>query len=293
MKSSEIKALIRLLEDPNQEVFKAVSEKLKEYGTDTLPLLEASLGLTDNETMNARLQELISELETFSFYTDFEAWVLNFENKTLVEGLFFINALFYPDTKLNDFKANFEKLRKNIWLELNDNLTGFEAIKVVNHCLYFQEYFGVEKAQIDNLSFHFPETLFFDKKSSPFAFVGVYSALSQSLNLPVRPIYMPGLLLLAYENESVAKLAYGNDAGNVLFYINPYDKGGFLGRKSLDYVVKKRNIEAIPKHYNSIDNLRFIYLYLEYLKHNVTGSNALTDKVERLLEILNQNQKLS
>ncbi len=293
MKNSEIKALIRLLEDPNQEVFESVSKKLKEYGKDTLPFLEASLGLTDNEIMNARLQELISELEAFSFYADFEKWVSDFENKPLIEGLFYINALFYSDTKLDEFKSNFEKLRKAIWLELNDNLTGFEAIKIVNHCLYFQECFIVEKTKSDNLSFHFPETLFFDKKSSPFAFVGVYSALSQSLNLPVQPIYMPGLLLLAYENGSIAKLAYGNDAGNVLFYINPYDKGGFLGRKALDYVVRKRNIEALPKHYNSIDNLQFIYLYLEYLKYNVTQSNALTDKVERLLEILNQNQKLS
>lgn len=292
MKESEIKALIQLLDDPDHAVFESVSQKLKEHGKSLIPYLEASLGLTDNDVMNNRLRDLIEELEDQSFYSGFEKWALGHENQPLIYGLYYINTLFYPDTNFEEFKSNFEKLRQKVWLELNDNLTGFEAIKVLNHLFYFQESMSVDTSKSADFSVHFPESLFLGRQAGPFAFVGVYSVLAQSLNLPVFPVYLPGLLVLAYENEEVARVAYGSASNDVLFYINPYDKGAFLGRKALDYVVEKKEIPVKSEQYRSISNFDFIHLYLEYLKQYMSENHGSVKKLDRMIEIMNQNKDL-
>ncbi|MDA3912056.1 MAG: hypothetical protein PF448_11945 [Bacteroidales bacterium] len=287
MDNKEIKALIRLLDDPDNAVYDNVSTRLVYAGEDALPLLEASLGLTDNSLLNSRLQAVIEEIQNLEFYKGFEAW-LQKDEKALIYGLHFINQLYYPDTDFSSFKAKFDELRRAVWLEMNDNLTGFEAIKTLNYFI-FEVHSIIIKTKMDNdISPHFIDALFVEKSASPFAFIGMYAVLAQSLDLPVYPVYLPGLLVMAYENAEIAREAYGKGAGDVLFYINPYDKGAFLGRKALEFVVEKKQIPAEEKHFKTLSNQAFIFYYLKYLKDtNVIGeSHAAYSRLVKMLDLL-------
>jgi len=287
MDNTEIKALIRLLDDPDSAVYDNVSTRLVSVGEDALPLLEASLGLTDNSVLNHRLQTMIEEIQNLEFYKGFEAW-LQKEDKPLIYGLHFINQLYYPDTDFRAFKARFDEFRRAVWLEMNDNLTGFEAIKTLNYFIFEVQAISIKTKLDKDISPHFVDALFLQKSASPFAFIGMYSVLAQSLDLPVSPVYLPGLLVMAYENAEIAREAYGKGAGDVLFYINPYDKGTFLGRKALDFVVEKKQIPAEEKHYKGLTNQQFVFYYLKYLRDTniIPETHAAYNRLSKMLDLL-------
>ncbi len=290
MDNSEIKALIRLLDDPDEAVYKNVWNRLVSAGDVALPLLEASLGLTDNVLLNHRIQQLLTEIQNIEFYNGFENWVKSEDRQALIYGLHYVNQLYYPDTDFNQLKARFDELRKSVWLEMNDNLTGFEAIKTLNYFVFELNGLRVETKQSGEKSAQFLDTLFLQKQSSPFPFIGMYTVLAQSLQLPVFPVYLPGLLIMSYENAEVAIAAYGKETSDILFYINPYDKGAFLGHKALDFVVQKKQIPAKDEHYKSLSNKMFIYFYLKYLRDTQVfdKDRDTQEKLDRMLFMLKQ-----
>ena len=51
--------------------------------------------------------------------------------KDLLEGLLTISKYQYPNAKLGFVEDFFEQVRKDIWLELNDELTALEKLKVI------------------------------------------------------------------------------------------------------------------------------------------------------------------
>ncbi|MFO7880430.1 MAG: transglutaminase family protein [Bacteroidota bacterium] len=288
MKDSEVKALINLLDDPDESIFENVNAKLLGAGEDILPLLEARYGLDDNPIMNERLEKLMEDLKNQNFFTDFRSWWHNENEGQLLHGLFYVNSLYYPDTGFYEFKEKMEKLRRKIWLEMKENQTGFEAIKIMNRYIYIVSGFGVQSSKQKDTAGLFPEYIFTNRKVSPFPFVGLYCLIADSLDLPVFPVYLPGLLVMAYKNKEVARAAYGEESSGVLFYINPYDAGSFLGRKALDYVVEQREIPAEPEHFTPVSYRKFIHKYLRYLWDlNVfSPDNKAYDRLEEMLMIV-------
>ncbi|MDA3819121.1 MAG: hypothetical protein PF590_01400 [Candidatus Delongbacteria bacterium] len=294
MNDSKLKALINLLDDPDENVYSRVHDKIMLTGIEAIPFLEARYGLDNNPLMNERLEILMENLRNRSFNDEFIHWWKHKEKDALLKGLFYINSLYYPDTAFEDFKEQVDQIKKKVWLELKDNLTGFEAIKIINRNVYILMGFRVLSAKdINQKSVHFPEHLFINKTGSPFPFVGMYCLIANSLDLPVYPVYLPGLLLMAYHNKDVAREAYGESTTGVLFYINPYDGGSFLGRKALEYVVKQRNIDAEEKHYRTIDSKTFIHKYLRYLwDMNVfSPDNPAFNRLENMLLEIRKEKK--
>ncbi len=286
MNDSKLKALINLLDDPDEKVYSSVHDKIMNAGNDAIPLLEARYGLDNNPLINNRIEQLMENLRNRSFNQGFKRYWEHEQKDSLLQGLYYINSLYYPDTSLEEFKEKFDQVKNKIWIELSENLTGFEAIKIINKNVFILFGFGVlTDGDIKEKSAHFPEYLFINKKVSPYPFVGMYCLLANSVDLPVYPVYLPGLILMGYHNKEVARVAYGDASTGVLFYINPYDSGSFLGRKALDYVVKQRNIETKEAHFRTIDNKTFIHKYLRYLwDMNVfSPDNPSFNKLESML----------
>jgi hypothetical protein len=289
MKESEIKALISLLDDPNESIYKNISQRLFQEGNLVIPFLEASYGLSDNQVFNSRIESILDDLRNQSVYNKFTSWVNDPGKQDLISGLNFVNQLYYTDTNLEDVKKQFDVLRQKVWIELNDNLTGFEAVKVLNSFFYDVSKFTVLKSSVRKPELYFVESLVKNKEVSVIPFIGMYCAIANSLDIPVYPVYLPGLVLMAYEDEKLVKAAYGKTDESVLFYINPYDNGSLLGRKALDYIVKSKNIPASDYHYSTLSNFQFIYFYLKYLRETniITPEYLSYNRLIRMMEICN------
>jgi hypothetical protein len=74
MKSTEINALITLLDDDDQEVVAHVSEKIKSLGRSIVPTLEQVWNPDFNPVQSERLENLIHEIQFEDLLHAIEVW---------------------------------------------------------------------------------------------------------------------------------------------------------------------------------------------------------------------------
>ena len=91
--------------------------------------------LNSMEADNAgRIEHLIDEIRFNDLYFDIENWV-KFHNNDLIKAFILIKFR-YPDLDEEKYLNKIEKLKQDVWLEMNENLTALEKVKVINHIFY-------------------------------------------------------------------------------------------------------------------------------------------------------------
>ena len=93
---NEFNALIALLEDPDQEVYSHVFEKLRSFGTDIIPNQENAWEDCMDPSIQKRLEELIHKIQFEHIEADFVEWCKD-ETVDLLKGALIINRFQYPE----------------------------------------------------------------------------------------------------------------------------------------------------------------------------------------------------
>ncbi|MFO8022128.1 MAG: hypothetical protein R6U65_06655, partial [Perlabentimonas sp.] len=96
MKPKEFTSLIALLEDPDQEVFNAISSKLVNEGLPLIPLLEKAWETSGNELLQSRIEELLHRIQFENTKKSLTSWVQSGSND-LLEGAVSLAKYQYPD----------------------------------------------------------------------------------------------------------------------------------------------------------------------------------------------------
>ena len=108
MKSvNEINALIQLLDDTDQEVFKHVYNQLKSLGTEVIPTLEQAWSVDLNPTTHERLEEIIHDIQFDALVKEWKVWLTK-DKPDLLTGAYLIARYHYPE-------ISFEEIQKKIF----------------------------------------------------------------------------------------------------------------------------------------------------------------------------------
>jgi regulator of sirC expression with transglutaminase-like and TPR domain len=229
-----ILALIQLIDDPDDNVYEHVRDKLLSYGTTAIPYLENSweddhFGLI----FQGRVEHIIHEIQFEEVRNQLIAWY-NSSNKDLVRGAVIIAKYQYPGLQEDLILEGIQQIRKDVWLELNNKQTAFEKIKIFNKI-----FFGTHNFHGDAKHYYSPmnsyiNTVMESRKGNPLSLALIYSIVAQSLDIPVYGVNLPNHFILAYmdENGLAAFLPEKNEYG-VLFYINPFSKGSILDANAI------------------------------------------------------------
>ncbi len=137
----EVEALLTLIEDPDTEVFEAVSNRIISYGTPIIADLENLWENTIDNNVQERIELLIHRLHFTSLKNDFTEWS-HAPHHDLIPGALLVAKLLYPDLHTGKIIQDIERLRRNIWIELNNYLTPLEQVNVITSILY--NYFGLK-----------------------------------------------------------------------------------------------------------------------------------------------------
>jgi len=142
--NKEITALFHLIDDPDEEVYTTVSDKIISFGKSIIPNLEHLWENTTSEDIQERIELLIHKLHFRDLTEDFNKW--RPESSTdLLQGALLTAKYHYPDMVVTQTMQEIEKLRRNIWLELNNYLTPLEQTNVITSILYnYYKQKGVE-----------------------------------------------------------------------------------------------------------------------------------------------------
>lgn len=279
MNREEIQALLQLLDDPNVEVNQTVSTRILEQGPTILPDLEAAWEGSMDPMHQDRIINLIQEIQTQYNHNQLQKWVRT-EQNDLLKGVFLISRYQYPDLEMKELEISLDRIIKDVWLELNNNLTALEKVRILNHIIY--DVHGFTK---NTKNFYSPQNSFINQvletgKGNPISLAVVYSIIAQRLNLPIFGVNLPKNFILAYKDVLVA--------GDILFYINPYNRGAVLGRREIEYFLKQQKIEPQESHFRPCSNQDILVRVLQNLinAYHKSGYREKANLFEGVLKLI-------
>jgi len=296
MDREKIKALITLLDDPNDEVFLSVENALLKEPVGIVPELEKAWESSFDGLFQERVENIIHSIQLNDTQSELSKW-LQSDAQDLLAGAYLICKYQYPDVSLVQLKEQLSELRKDIWLEMNEHLTSLEKIRVVNHVL-----FDVHKFSRNTSKYLAPENNYINEvlkthKGNPLSVSVIYSILCRELGMPVFGVNLPKNFILAFvdeaamnENETV------NDEAAVLFYINPINKGAVLGRREIEYFIKQQKLQPKEDYFLPCDNETIIRRMLNNLSFGYDskgedGKKAEIQKILTLFDSIKRNPK--
>jgi hypothetical protein len=87
--------------------------------------------------------------------------------------------------------------------------------------------------------------------------------------MPVYGVDLPKNFILAYRDEVSSLQATGDNVNEeILFYINPFNKGMVFGRKEIDMFIKQQKMNQEKSFYVPCSNTRIISRLLKSLANS-------------------------
>lgn len=259
--NKEIEALLQLLDDPDEEVYIHIAKKIKMHGDDIIPVLEKAWETSLNSILQQRIEDLIQEIQFTGTKNKLEKWIAE-GGKNIAEGAFYIAQYQYPDLKYRDILAKLDKLKQDVWLEINDNLTALEKVRVLNHVLYKLHGFTGNSS-----NFYAPQNSFINhvlstQKGNPVSLGIIYIYIAQELEIPIFGVNLPKNFILCYQDMFDIEDEFFK---SILFYINPFNRGAVLGKREIDYFLKQERLKEDDRYYEACSNKEVIKKLLESL----------------------------
>lgn len=285
---SKIKALIALLDDPNEEVFEGVEQAMLLLPTDAVPTLEKAWEFSSDELLQNRLATIIHRIQFDDVKRELTRWKSTGALE-LIYGVYLVAKYQYPDLSFVIINEKVNAIRRDIWIEMHEHLTPLEKVRIVNHVLFDLYGFTRNSSNYISPSNNFINDVLETKKGNPLTLSVIYSILCQRLGLPVYGVNLPKNFILAYMDDSHS-LQPDTDMNQVpvLFYINPINKGTVLGRKEIDSFLTQYHIQPSEKIYLPCSNVDMVSRLLGNLISAFDAADQQNKKKEirELLKIL-------
>ncbi len=277
---TEINSLVKLLDDPDQEIFDHVHQKLFSYGAEVISHLESAWESAFDPLLQERIAGLVHEIQFSNLKNDLKLWCQSgaFD---LLRGALLINKYQYPDLDEQKVINEIEAIKRDIWLQMIYESSAVEKIKLMNHIFYNIYGFSGNTANHQDPQNSYLSQVMEMKKGNQPTLAIIYSVIAQKLDIPVFGVNLPQHFILAYVDESAQK----ETENGVLFYINPFNKGFIFGKRDVDMFLKQLDLKPETQYYEPCSNLDIIKRIIRNLISSYENS-GLTEKVEELTELL-------
>ncbi|MFM7216896.1 MAG: transglutaminase family protein [Bacteroidota bacterium] len=281
MDYKEIDALIRLLDDTDQEVYGQIRDRLVHYGKGVIPFLENAWGHSLETVLQQRIESVIHEIQFEEVQQELHIWART-GGMDLLRGAFLVARYQYPDLQEETIRHQLEGIRRDAWLEMNDDLTALEQIKVLNRI-----FFDIHGFSGNTQNYHAPQNSFVNvaletKKGNPLMLSILYMEAANAAGIPLYGVNLPEHFILCYKENT--DLLEGVN-GKILFYVNPFSKGDIFNKKEIDQFLKQLAVEPEPAYYLPCSNVAMIQRLIRNLM-NSFDKLGYPDKVQELERLM-------
>ncbi|WP_449437586.1 transglutaminase-like domain-containing protein [Pedobacter steynii] len=279
----EITALVKLLDDPDQEIYQHVEGRLLEYGNEVIDYLENAWEHSLDSLLQQRIENIVHKIQFSNVKEDLNLWYQSgaFD---LLQGALVINRYQYPDLDEAKVILQIEEIKREIWLGLQYEMSSIEKIKLINHIFYnIYGFSGNTKNHHDPQNSYINQVLE-SKKGNQISLAIIYSTLAQKLDIPVYGVNLPQHFILGYIDESKRE----EQEFGVLFYINAFNKGAIFGKHDVDQFLRQLNLDPLPGFYAPCSNVEIIRRVIRNLisAYENLGSKEKVEELKELQEIL-------
>ena len=197
---SQIRALIRLLADEDQRIVKTISDKLIEFGSSAVPLLqEAEI---EQPEMANRIVGILDEIRGGRLEDELRLLVAQPEEQIDLEaGAFLIARYAYPTLDVSYYTQHLDEMAREVRERIGSRVSGEETVKALNRYLFTEQgfrgntknYYEVENSYLNRV---------IDRRTGiPISLSTIYLLIGQRLGLPMYGIGMPGHFLIKYDSD--------------------------------------------------------------------------------------------
>lgn len=285
--NKELIALLSLIDDPDDEVFHTVSKKILHYGRAVIPNLENLWEHTLDESVQERIEQLIHRMHFQDLQQELLDWSQS-KHPELLKGAIIVAKYQYPDLNVAALNAQFEQIKRNVWLELNNYLTPLEQVNVLNSILYnYYKLQGHELTEREPKHFFINLTLE-SRHGNPYTLGVLYLALCETLDIPIFAVEVPRQFIFAYIDTLFHFFSQDSDGiQQIQFFIDPLN-GMVYTQNDVNMYLKKINSAIKASYFTPVLTKRVIFKMLEELclcyKYNREEQKA--EEIQQLMNIL-------
>ncbi|MFD1628747.1 transglutaminase-like domain-containing protein [Pseudopedobacter beijingensis] len=283
MNEKEIPALIRLLDDPDPEIFQHIEDRLLSYGEDIVSYLELEWEKSFNPILQERLVNLIHKIQFQNVKMDLELWY-NSGSFDLLRGILIINRYQYPDLDEQKVINQIEEIKREVWMQMMYESSPSEKVRLINNVFYHIYGFSGNTTNHKDPQNSYISQVLESKKGNQISLAIIYSIIAQKLDIPIYGVNLPQHFILAYVDEE-NQTQYDND---VLFYINVFNRGYIFGRRDIDLFLKQLKVQPDRSFYEPCSNVDIIKRVLRNLisAYEELGSQDKVNEIKELLGIV-------
>lgn len=277
----EIDALLKLLDDPDQEVYTAISAKILDFGKDIIPNLETLWENTADSKVQERIESIIHKVNYHDIYTGFQKWFKQ-DRPDLMEGAILLARYRYPDLDETEIRRTFKNIYQSCWLEMTPYLTPLEQVNILNSIFYNMYKFKGVDLDENKTNLFFLNEVMQSKSGNIYSLSLIYQLLCQKLDLSVITIQLPRQYLLAYyghHTDFFDKLP----RTVVQFYIDP-NNGTIYSQNDVDAYLKKYQLESNDDHFKPLSHQQIMLSHMEALATAYEQNND-EEKMNEIMDL--------
>jgi regulator of sirC expression with transglutaminase-like and TPR domain len=284
--NKELEALMHLIDEPNEDIFQAIHDRIFAHGLEAVPVLETAWENTFDPLIQHRIEDLIHLIQFENLKKELKEWS-QFGHHDLMQGALLVSKFQYPDLDEDTIIKKIGAISQDIWLELNQNLTGLEKVKVINHILFDIHKLAGNITNINSADNFYINNLLETKKGSPLILGIIYISISQGLKIPIYGVDLPRHFVLAYTDEIMIS-PRDIPEGDVLFYVNPFNKGAVFTKNEIELFIKQLKLEKKDSYFIPCDNKTIIRRMMNELIYiyEQSGNPVKKDEMTELLGMI-------
>ncbi len=272
MDDKELKALVSLLDEEDQEVLTHVENKIISLGGTIIPYLEKQWETQFNPVVQRRIEDLIHTLQFDTLRERLSSWKEG--EMDLLEGMWLVATYQYPDLELEKLKKDIEQVYYEAWLEFKPEAHPFDQIRLLNSVFFSKLRYGANTKNFHSPGNNMINVVLETKKGNPTSLCIIYMLVAQKLGLPVMGVNLPNLYILVYKTDETQ------------FYINVFNRGLIFSKSDIDNYLGHLNLTPKDAYYEPCENLETIKRVMRSL---IISFEKLGDpqKVEEVKLLLN------
>jgi regulator of sirC expression with transglutaminase-like and TPR domain len=275
MTDNELKALVSLLDDQDEQIVTQVVDKIRSLGREAIPYLEQEWEHNFNPSVQRRIEVLIHDLQYELLKFRIQEWYES-KDQDLLTGLWLIATYNYPDLEIEKLKQELEQIYYEAWLEFKPDLYPFDQIKVLNGVLFSKLKFGANTKNFHSPGNSMINIVLESRKGNPITLSVIYMLVAQKLKMPVYGVNLPNLFIVTYKDDKNQ------------FYVNAFNKGLIFSKQDIENYIHELRLtpqDSFFEHCSSLEIVRRVFRNL-IMSFDKMGEHEKAEEVKELLLLI-------
>ena len=276
LSEATFEALIELLDDPDEEVGRAIVSKLIAEGSWVSDKLRKKMPF-ENKLRNERARRVIQKVGVRVCKEELDVWFKKADAE-LVDAWIAISRIDYPELDSAKIKNKLESMRIDIWMMLNNFHDPVRKIQAINKVFFRQSGFRGNSEDYDHPDNSNLGKVMELKLGNPLSLCILYMHVARRLGLNLKGINLPRHFILGYFGEQDERTEEPK------FFVNVFSGGIPFGRKELDNFLNFINLKFKSEYLDEATSRQILERMLNNLIYSY-GNRGARDRVEIFKEI--------